>query len=201
MSLEITTPEEFFREELKLAAEKNQYPLGKDLEFYIVNLLCHYISPEELNLSDGEYNPLNTPLAILLEKSLEASPEEKFKILKSIGDTSLYLSGFFQDYFHRKTFNIEYFISIGQSAYHEVSSLSRNLNKNHKHAFIFENLSADLYDIVQTLSSMSEAFGPYQDMDLLSTYERWMESKSERLLQRLKSHGIIPINGKTISKE
>lgn len=194
MALDITSPQEFFRTELKYALESNKIHLHKDVEFYVVNLLCAYIMPETLLLSDGEYSPLNTPLAVLFEKAVEAPLEERLKILKSVGDTSLYVSGFFQDYFHKKTFSLDYFISVGVSAYSNVSNLSKILSKNSHNANLYETLARDFMTIVDTVSFMSDKLGEPKHTDILAIYERWTETKSERLLNKLKEHGILPIS-------
>ena len=136
MVLDFTSPQEFFHNELKSAQEASKKSLSQDLEFYVVNLLCTFIVPEKLVLSDGEYNPLNTPLAILFQKAVDAPVEERLRILKSVGDTSLYLSGFFQDYFNRKTFSLDYFVSVGVSAYSNVSNITR-VSKNSKNSYFY----------------------------------------------------------------
>lgn len=193
MAVDITSPKEFFHNELKSALESNKITLSKDLEFYVVNLLCTFILPEKLALQDGDYNPLNTPLAILFEKAIEAPLDERLKILKSVGDTSLYLSGFFQDYFTRKTFNIDYFVSIGVSAYVNVSNLSKIVSRNPRKSILYEMLAGSFTDIVEVVAYMSDRLGEPKHTDILATYERWLETKSNRLLHKLKDQGIIPI--------
>ncbi len=200
MVLEMTSPQEFFHEELKLAIKSNRIHLSKDLEFYIVNLLCAYITPEKLNLSDGDYNPLDTPLAILFEKAVDAPLEERLKILKSVGDTSLYISGFFQNSFTRKMFTLDYFMSVGVSAYTNVSNLSKVLSKNSYHPILYDNLAKSFFDIVELVASVSDKLGEPKDMDILAVYERWTENKSERLRMKLKKHGILPLTISTKNK-
>lgn len=194
MVLEITSPQEFFHNELNSALKTSKISLSKDLEFYVVNLLCAFVVPEKLNLPDGDYNPLNTPLAILFEKAVEAPIEERLKILKTVGDTSLYVSGFFQDYFHKKTFSMDYFVSVGVSAYTNVSNITRITSRNTHNAVLFETLASSFTDIVEIVAYMSDKFGEHRHTDILTTYERWVENKSDRLFNKLKEQGIIPIH-------
>lgn len=201
MVLNLTSPQEFFHNELKSALETSKITLSSDLEFYVVNLLCGFIVPENLNLSDGEYSPLNTPLAILFEKAVEAPLEERLKILKSVGDTSLYVSGFFQDYFRRKTFSLDYFVSVGVSAYTNVSNISKSVSKNRNDSKLYGTLAEQFTGIVDVVASMSDKLGEPKHTDILAIYERWVENKSHRLLKKLKEHGIIPIASSSKSKQ
>ena len=193
MTLEMTSPQEFFHKELNSILRSHKLTLSKDVEYYIVNLLCTYIAPEMLNLQDGDYNPLNTPLAILFEKAVQAPIEEQFKILKSVGDTSLYVSGFFQDYFNKKTFNLEYFITIGINAYENVSHITRNQTNRLQTSLLYEKLAVKFPQLVEIVAILSDKFGDTKDLDIVATYERWVENKSERLLKKLNEQGIIPI--------
>ncbi len=52
-------------------------------------------------------------------------------ILKDLGDLSLYVSGFFQDSFNRKTFNLSYYIDMGSLAYHGRIRLSASKKESH----------------------------------------------------------------------
>lgn len=190
MVLEMTSPQEFFHKELMSILRSNNLFLSQDIEYYIVNLLCTYITPEVLCLKDGDYNPLTTPLAILFEKAVEAPPDEKFKILKSVGDTSLYVSGFFQDSFNKKTFSLEYFINLGINAYLNVSNLSTFPTRNSK---VYSKLADKFPDLVEIVATLSDKLGEPKNIDILTIYERWNENKSERLLKKLTNQGIIPI--------
>ena len=201
MVVNLTSPQEFFHNELKSALEATKITISSDLEFYIVNLLCGFIVPEKLSLADGDYNPLNTPLAILFEKAVEAPLDERMKILKSVGDTSLYVSGFFQDYFNKKTFSIDYFVSVGVSAYTNVSNISRIVSKNRHDPVLYGTLADNFAGIVEIVANMSDKLGEPKHTDILATYERWLDNKSDRLLNKLKEHGIIPIKSSSKDKQ
>ena len=102
-------PAEFFRSKVIKAAEQQEIVLSKEVEFYLVNLLCHFIDPDRYFKLDDDIDLFDTPLAFILKKALEAPPEKQLVIYKFLGDVSLYMSGYFQDYFNNKTFDINYF--------------------------------------------------------------------------------------------
>ncbi len=196
MVVNLTSPQEFFHAKVTSVMENNRLRLSQDIEFYLVNLLCAYIEPEKLNLADGDYDPLHTPLAILFKKATEVPPEESLKILKSVGDTSLYVSGFFQDYFNRKTFSMDYFITLGINAYANVSSITRQVHRDSHSSTLYEGLADHFSEIVEVLAYVSDELCIPKDRDILALYERWLQHKSDRLFNKLKEHGIVPIDFK-----
>ena len=113
----VVKPQEFFRDKVSSAAENQKVNMDEELEFYLVNLLCDFIEPGKLETVTGKLDALDTPLAIMLKNALEAPPNQRMRIYKYLGDSSLYVAGFFQDYFKRKCFDVGYYISIGSTAF------------------------------------------------------------------------------------
>jgi hypothetical protein len=101
-TVEILSPQDFFRDQVTNAAQSLKLQLNDDIEFYLVNLLCEFINPAQLNIDD-DMAVLDTPLAFMLKKAVESSPDIQIKVYKRLGDTSLYFAGYFQDFFNRKT--------------------------------------------------------------------------------------------------
>ena len=180
-------PQEFFREQLLTAQSQLKTSLDDDLSFYIVNLLVEFISPPQLpdESADSTTNVMDYPLVLLLKRAMESPPRQQYQILKHLGDSSLYVSGFFQDYFNRKTFDIDYYITMGRSAYNHVSSLSN--------VRVYRNLSENFNVCVELLSCVSDTPGLKQNKELLGVYERWHKTQSTRLYRILVEAGITPI--------
>src|SRR5262249_53772352 len=63
------------------------------------------------------------PVALQLAQAQHAAPDEKFKGLKDIGDKTLYLSGFFADSLSRGLVDAGYYMSLGESAYRQLSGM------------------------------------------------------------------------------
>ena len=195
LSLDIK-PREFFRDEVCKAAFNQNQNLDQNTEFYLVNLLCDFIEPSKLATLTGDIDAINTPLAMMLKRALEAPDSEKIRIYKYLGDSSLYMSGFFQDFFNRKAFNISYYISLGSSAYNSLSALSRDSQEANSN--MYENLSNRFSDLVEIMAEVSDTTNPNRPIDILETYSRWTETKSERLRLSLEKVGItaIPVTRK-----
>ncbi|MBI2602513.1 MAG: hypothetical protein HYW48_05595 [Deltaproteobacteria bacterium] len=198
--LHLATPSEFFREQVVSALSEHNLSVSQHVEYYIVNLLCGFINPEKLT-GDEQLNILDTPLALLLKRAIEAPVEERVKILKILGDFSLYISGFFQDYFNRKTYNVDYFITIGTNAYSHVSVITRTRFRDYDFASLYGDLATYFPNIVEVVSHISDKLETPKHQNILSMYERWVSSKSERLFNKLKEHGIIPIENNPKTKQ
>ena len=198
-----TNPAEFFREQISKAVENQRLDLNPEIEFYLVNLMCDFIEPSRLLVSDTEkeINPLDTPVALLLKRALESPPEFQLPIYKAIGDTSLYLSGYFQDYFNDKAFSIEYFIGMGSNAYQNVSRLKKDQFRDRSKSTLFCSLADNFKHMVEVVAEVSENLDWGKPSNLLSIYERWINNQSsDRLRRKLEESGIapIPINLKSL---
>ena len=191
----LINPTEFFREKVSSAIGNQKLELNEEIEFYLVNLLCDFINPEKINSVLEEIDILETPLALILKKALESpQQEEQIKLFKVLGDTSLYVSGYFQDFFNSKTYDIDYYITLGSSAYNNVSSLMRDgFNKGSQFPQIYHSLSYNFPMLVEVLAEVAELLGSSKNANLLALYDRWTKNQSERLRKKLEESGIEPI--------
>jgi hypothetical protein len=133
-----------------------------------------------------------------LKEAIEAPPERRSSIFKSMGDTSLYVAGYFQDYFNRKTFDISYYITMGQGAFENLSELMRREFSDPHFAEIYQEIAHRFYDLVEVLATVSDAPGSDRSDNLLAIYDRWNQTQSERLRKILEENGIeaIPVTRK-----
>src|SRR4051812_6337144 len=95
-------PAEFFKERITETMEKQNFSTTPTAEFYLVELLGRFMLAA--NLFDAHHDEKHSgnnedPLAVLLLKSqaMGIDLNDKIRLLKKLGDTSLYISGFFGD--------------------------------------------------------------------------------------------------------
>ena len=103
--------EAFFQEVLEGALGRRGVAASGPTEFYLVGLLGEFASarlPDE-------------PLSLRLAGTAGADSGERVRALKEVGDTSLYLTGFFADSLRRKLVGVDYYMDLGRAAYHELS--------------------------------------------------------------------------------
>lgn len=189
----LASPTEFFRNKIVSAVENQKVSLDEDLEFYLVNLLCDFVRVRSIEAESGNIDPLGTPLAFLFKRALESNQAEKVKLFKLLGDTSLYFSGFFQEYFNRKTYDIDYYVTLGSSAYVSLANALREKNGDEdQHTLRYELLAERFTTMVDIIAEVSELPGNERPRNILAVYERWLRCNSDRLRKQLESWGISP---------
>lgn len=186
------SPQEYFRARVADAIRNQSLEVDTDLEFYVVNVLCDFVKPRRTADTDA-IEALAKPLALMLKDAVEAPPSKKLRILKYLGDTSLYMAGFFQDYFRRKSFSLRYYMDLGTMAYSSVSGLMRDRFGDEHFSGVYWELAEKFRTLVDVLSEVSEPLHERDSLDLVTVYDRWTRSQSERLKKVLLENGIIPM--------
>ena len=176
------TPAEYFKELVESALSRQHVQAADLTEYYLVNLLCQYVRLDG-RTDRGEHEPL----AIRLARALESGGSEQRARLRSIGDFSLFMSGFFSDSFRRRLIDVDYYKSMGEYAY---GSLSRR--DEDAFAEVFGELARKFVWFMDVLADISERTALASTPDVLRLYEKWLRTGSERDGQRLIDRGVIP---------
>ena len=169
---------EYFRELVECALAHQHLVAGELTSFYVVNLLAGFL---RRRADEG------MPLALRLGEALEAAGTGQRAGLRQVGDVSLFVSGFFSDSLKRKLVDLDYYVSIGGTAY---STLSRC--ETDALSAVFAELAEKFAGFVDVLSEVSERTGCTSNTDLLRLYERWVKTGSRRTSQLLIERGVIP---------
>ncbi len=191
-TLTLLSPQDFFRTQVSDAAKALELELDQDIEFYLVNLLCEFIDPSRLAI-DSE-NVLDTPLAILMKKALESSPDHQIKVLKRLGDTSLYVSGYFQDCFKRKAVDVSYYIDMGSVAYGHTAHLMKSYRNDSHFSRMYATLAQEFKTLVALITEVAETLLVSRNDDLLDTYIKWQNTQSVKLRKILEERGLQPVH-------
>ena len=170
---------EYFKELVESACSHQRISAGELTAFYVVNLLTGFL---QRPLTEDE-----TPLAIRLVEALDAPVTRQRTSLKQIGDLSLFVSGFFADSLKRKLVDVDYYVSIGGTAYNALSRYETD-------AFspVFAELADNFVGFVDVLSEVSERASCSSNSDLLRLYDRWLRTGSRRSGQLLIERGVVP---------
>ena len=176
---------EYFKELVQAALTERHLRTGDLTEYYLVNLLCQYVRPDRRLHREEE----GEPLAFRLGRALDSGGLEQRARLRSLGDFSLFMSGFFSDSFRRSLVDVDYYKSMGEYAY---GSLSRS--EHDTFAEVFAELSCKFVGFMDVLSLVSERTGvtASSEGDMLRLYERWLRTGSVRDGQRLVDRGLVP---------
>lgn len=167
--------DEFFHEVLEGALDRQGVEASEPTEFYLVGLLGDYA---KARLPDG---PLSLRLA---DTGTDAG--ERVRALKEVGDTSLYLTGFFAESLQRKLVGADYYKDLGQAAYRELAGRLGSSGA----AEVYDELSAKFPRFVDVLGEIRikcDFFGK----DVVRLYDQWKRTRSEWVEERLRALGVL----------
>ncbi len=189
--LTLLSPQDFFRNQVHDASRSLSLKLAEDIEFYLVNLLCEFVSPVAMKL--GEENVLDKPLALMMAKAMESGPDDQIKLLKRLGDTSLYVSGYFQECFKRKAVDVSYYMEMGSVAYDKTAKLMKSYKHDNHFSQVYTALAQEFRKLVAVITEIADSLIASRRDDILSTYLKWQTTHSERLRRVLEEQGVEPV--------
>jgi hypothetical protein len=175
----VTNPRDYFNEIIRDALEKCKVQSPPLVSNYLVELLETNLTAEKLKI-DGT-------MAEFFMKSIQAEKKTRIDQLKKLGDTSLYISGFFGDSLRRKIVDIDYYANIGGMAY---SNLAVQVEDNIQ-AKVFREFSLKFLEYVDVLTYVSQATMIQTNQDILRLYERYIATGSELAKTQLAEKGIL----------
>jgi hypothetical protein len=184
--------QEFFKNSVAEAMEKQGVAADDHTAYYVVNLLTLFARAEKLH--DGRNDgPGPPPLALLLAEAV-AAPDAQARnlVLQRVGDTALFVAGFFQDAFARKLVDVDYYIDMGCAAYGSLSASVRGTVRGRAFGGVFAELAEKFGEFVDVLAAIRDSARGADAHDILRLYEVWLKTGSLRAARVLRSLGIEP---------
>jgi hypothetical protein len=178
-SMSVTTHssvEAFFQEVLAGAMDRQGVEASQYTEFYLVALLGDYARariPDE-------------PLSLRLVGTRGADAGERVRALKEVGDTSLYITGFFADSLQRKLVGVDYYMDLGQAAYSELASRLTTSSVGE----VYEELAGKFPRFVDVLTEVRRHTA-FLGQDVVRLYQEWMRTRSDWIEDRLRALGVL----------
>jgi hypothetical protein len=167
--------EGFFQEVLAEALDREGVEASEPTEFYLVGLLGEYAKariPDE---------PLSLRLA-----GTSANAGERVRALKEVGDTSLYVTGFFADSLQRKLVGINYYVDLGQAAYGELAQRLATSTVRE----VYQELAGKFPRFVDVLGEIRR-HTTFMGQDVVRLYEEWLRTRSDWVENRLRALGVV----------
>ncbi|PIR25301.1 MAG: hypothetical protein COX62_00615 [Deltaproteobacteria bacterium CG_4_10_14_0_2_um_filter_43_8] len=179
---------EVLREQVRLAFVEQDCTASECTEYYLVNLLQQFHTAEKFFEPNNDSHFSEKPLAISLLEAMSGDLATKTRSLKRIGDTALYITGFFSDSIKRQLVDEDYYISMGGSAYGSLAALfAQEKTFSHLYTELAENFS----QFVHVLSAIAPWHHAHNNRDLIKLYERWLKTGDEKLARALQEQGLI----------
>lgn len=188
MSILMTSDVEgFFAEAMGEAMAACKIQVSGGARSYLVGLLVNLAS------KGMDQGALRRPVTLLLRDALEAPASERFEKLKGLGDSSLYVSGLFQDHLQAHGVDVGYVSTVGATAYRSAAALMQGADQ---HNDLFSELAGKFRQLVVALHEVANALftGSADSPEgLLRVYDRWQKTGSVALGRELAAHGLVPL--------
>lgn len=176
------SPVEYFRGLVESAMDHQHLAVHDLTSFYVVNLLAGFVHLDRAPVPNDD-----EALGVRLMKALQSAGFVQRDGLRRVGDTSLFISGFFSDSLNGSLVDVDYYIQLGERAY---GSLARQ--GDDAFSEVFEELATKFAELVDVLTEVSERSGLTSSGDVLRLYERWVGTGSRRSGEMLVARGIVP---------
>jgi hypothetical protein len=177
------SPAEFFREHVEAACVRQRLPISAPASFYVVNMLSGFARVAETH---ADASDARDALGLRLARALNAGGHARRQHLQDVGDTSLFIAGFFSDSLRRRLVDVDYYRLVGGRAYSSLGALDA------ARAEIFAELAEHFVWFVDILAEVSERTSIASDQDVLRLYEKWLLTGSRRSGELLAERGIVP---------
>jgi hypothetical protein len=175
----LASPQQYFTEIITIAVEKRRMETSPYVVRYLVGLL-------ETNMVTANFR-FDSTLAEALLKADQVEKSQRLGLLKKLGDTSLYTSGFFGDSLRRKIVDIDYYADIGGAAY---ASLAAEV-PTEVQAQVYKEFAGRFLEYVDLLTYISQNSLIQSNQDLLRLYERYVMTGSELAREQLVEKGLL----------
>lgn len=168
--------DEYFHEVVTDALSVMELEASEPASWYLVGLLGEMT---RARISD---EPLGVKLA---QPSADAA--ERVKTLKHVGDTSLYVAGFFAESLNRSLVDVDYYVGIGQNAY---AQLAKSLGAQRSLTEVYEELADKFPRFVDVLGEVRKRTD-FATPDLGKLYEMWLRTRDEWIEKKLRALGVL----------
>jgi hypothetical protein len=168
--------DEFFHEVVTDALAVVDLEASEPASWYLVGLLG------EMTRARITDEPLGPKLA-----QPGADAGERVKTLKHVGDTSLYVAGFFAESLTRSLVDVDYYVGIGQNAY---AQLARSLGGSKTITEVYEELADKFPRFVDVLAEVRKRTD-FATPDVGKLYEIWLKTRDEWIEKKLRALGVL----------
>jgi len=183
--------QEWFREMVTDVASSRRLRIKEITEFYLVNLLANFVRTEKLFVEDADGQVREEPLALILLEALSRGGQARSHGLRRLGDTALFVSGFFGDSISRSAVDVDYYVAMGERAYGALADAERPGAGEGP----FTELSRRFATFVDLFAEIAELSQLRSNRGLLRLYERFLLTRDARVAERLRERGVALFGG------
>jgi hypothetical protein len=175
--------DEFFHEVVTDALDAVDLEASEPASWYLVGLLGDFT---KARLTDE-------PLGLKLAQPGD-DPADRVRNLKQVGDTSLYVAGFFAESLTRSLVDVDYYVGIGTNAYAQLARSLRPGGAGKSITEVYEELAAKFPEFVDVLAAVRKRVSiaeMNQTTDINRLYEIWLRTRDEWIEKKLRAAGVL----------
>lgn len=174
-----TSVDEYFHDVVTEALSAVGAEASQTTEWYLVSLLGEFA---HARITDE-------PLAVKLIQGADTAAE-RVRTLKQVGDTSLYVSGFFAESLGRKLVDVDFYASVGSSAYGQLATQLSYGAGGTSIADVYRELSASFPQFVEVLGEVRRRVD-FATSDVVKLYEQWLRTRDAWVERKLRAAGVL----------
>jgi hypothetical protein len=176
---------DFFHSAVDTAVHSKGANVSEDGVFYLSNLLV-----ERGRASDSV---LPQTLVELQIQAREEGGAAAVGAWRELGDRALYMSGFFRASLQRKNVSVEYYLSMGSTAYQQLATAMRWSGAGGGFEHIYEELAGQFETCSAILQRVRDAVRAHSNAEILKLYEQWLATGDPLVADRLSELGVVPM--------
>lgn len=178
----------FFQTVVDEAFQERRIEPRPQIKTYIVDVLKHYLVVENLyDHEDPSGKKTRKTMAEMYLSANQLSRRERAENLKKVGDSSLYISGFFSDSFQRKIIDVDYYVDMGKMAF---ESLAKDIEED-TFSKLFNDLSQQFLNLVDVLAVISQKAKMTDAENVLRMMDVYSKTGSHRIGETLAEKGYF----------
>jgi hypothetical protein len=173
----------WFGARLAEAAARRAFETQPETAAYLAELLGSY--------AERTADALLEPFALQLVAAREAAGSERVERYRDLGDTALYVSGFFVDHLAHRGVTLAYAAAMGRRAYEVLEALAVSHPREAPRRLVYRDLSQRFDRYVGLLDEVRTAGrAPVGVQDLVRLYERYRARPTDHLRAELARAGL-----------
>ena len=187
----LVEPNQYFYDVVGDAMKSRGFMASPHATEYIVNLLLSYMNTEKLFDETNESGrKTRSTLAELYLRAMNSEPNVRIDLLKKLGDTSLYISGFFAESLTRKIVNVDYYVNMGETAF---DSLAKSVEEE-AFCHLYQDFSRKFVKYMDILAHIAQQANIQSTKNLFQVFETYQKTGSDLARETLIENGFIDID-------
>ena len=183
---------QYFTEVIDEGMEKTKFYPSQMARLYLIEIMEQFLSADNLfekndNQSDSKENLSTGTLAEMLLVATNQKQGIRINLLKKLGDTSLYMSGFLGDSLKYKIIDVDYYADIGCVAYQRLSKSIQDCSFQE----LYMEFATEFIKFMDLLTFFSHKSKLQNNTDLLRLYDKYIKTGSRLAKEVLETKGLI----------